>query len=89
MRANVNNCTKWYLGERWHKEGPFTVLTGRIVDITETIEPYMNHSNEEVNLMTSMIVLAIEDILKLRGLTVTERDKISVWNQLKERAEKK
>jgi hypothetical protein len=89
VRANVQGSTKWYIGERWHKQGHLTVLTGRIVDITDTIEPYINHSNEEVNLITSMIVLAIEDIIKLRGLTVTERDKISVWNQLKERAEKK
>lgn len=88
VRANEGGQTKWYAGERSYKQGGQLILTGKVIDLTESIEPYLNHSNADVNLLTTMIALCIEDNIKLRGLTVTERDKITAWNHLKERAAK-
>lgn len=83
-RASEGGKTVWYLAERTKRQTDGSLLcTGKIIDITETIEPYINHCNSEVNMLTDMIVHLIDENLKLRGLTVSERDRVTIWQDLK------
>lgn len=88
IRTDDDGQTKWYAGDKVYKNGDMTVMTGKVIDITETIEPYINHCNSEVNMLTDMIVHLIDENLKLRGLTVSERDRCTVWQDLKAKYKK-
>lgn len=83
IRTDEGGQTKWYAGDKSYKQAGMTVMTGKVIDITDTIEPYINHCNSEVNMLTDMVVYLIDETLRLRGLTVTERDRCTVWQELK------
>ena len=85
-RANEDDKTVWYLAEKTKRQPDGTLLcTGKIIDVTEAIEPYINHCNSEVNMLTSIIGRLINETFELRGITPTEHDKITKWNELKEK----
>ena len=85
-RANEDDKTVWYLAEKTKRQPDGTLLcTGKIIDVTETIEPYINHCNDEVNMLNSMVGKLIDENLKLIGITPTDHDRIARWKELKEK----
>ena len=85
-RVNENGKTTWYLAEKTKRQADGSLrCTGKIIDVTEAIEPYVNHCNSEVNMLTSIIGRLINETFELRGITPTEHEKITKWNELKEK----
>lgn len=83
-RASEGGKTVWYLAEKTKRQPDGSLLcTGKIIDVTEAIEPYINHCNAEVNMLSSMIGRLINETFELRGITPTDHDRIAKWEQLK------
>lgn len=80
------NTGKWYLGERVETLADGAQhLTGRVYEVTESIEPAITHTNTYVRRLEDALIAVVKDLYKERGLTCSDRDIEPYFKMLKEK----
>lgn len=77
---------RWYLCEHVnHKEGNLLVAHGKVIDVTDSVEPRLAGSAEYVRRLEAALVNKIRENYKLRGLTPMDTDIVRELEHLREK----
>jgi hypothetical protein len=78
---------RWYLCEHVNKKdkGNLLIAHGKVIDVTESVEPRLAGSAEYVRRLEAALVNKIKENYKLKGLTPMDTDIVRELESLREK----
>jgi len=82
----LRGCTqtgKWFLGEKCIRRNGVDEMSGKIYDVTESIDPVIRGNHEYIKRLENSLIELVKDLYKERGLTLTDDEMMQYFLKLR------